>query len=74
MPPMGLPQASMGATRAGGHRDTSTGRDTSHRIIDKSLRLDSDGDSMVSFASGPHQPKKATKYAWGATDKVSKPG
>lgn len=35
-------------------------------------RLDVDGDSIVSFQSGPAPPRPAVKYAWSNNDKVGK--
>ncbi len=49
----------------------STLKDTSR--VDNSVRIDADGDSVVSFGSGAPAHRKLTKFAWGATEKASEP-
>lgn len=49
-----------------------TTRDISFRDtkVHKSAKLDVDGDSVVSFATGPITHKPLIKFAWSANDKV----
>ena len=49
-----------------------TTRDVSFRDtkVHKSAKLDVDGDSVVSFATGPITHKPLIKFAWSANDKV----
>ena len=37
----------------------------------RSQMMDTDGDSVVSFSSGPHAAKVAIRYAWTANEKVN---
>ena len=37
---------------------------------DKASKLDIDGDSVVSFASGPVASQKLVKFAWGPNERV----
>ena len=38
---------------------------------DKASKMDTDGDSVISFASGPVHSNKLAKFAWGANEKAS---
>lgn len=37
----------------------------------QSRQVDNDGDSVVSFSTGPHAAKVAIRYAWSANEKVN---